>query len=72
MNTDYTASMVAQRRADLHRQAAASRLEKAARSAKTRSRTVPPTHQTPAPRRAWGLAALFGRAHPTVPRATTA
>jgi hypothetical protein len=64
MYTDVTASMVSQRRADLHRQAQAARLAKAARSANAPARKAP-AHETAAPRRSWGLAAILGRTRPS-------
>lgn len=64
MYTDMTASMVSQRRADLHRQAQRARLEKAARSAKTQTRKAP-AQETAPPRRSWTLATLFARSRPS-------
>jgi hypothetical protein len=70
MYTDITASMVSQRRADLHRQAEAARLAKVARSAKTQTRKAP-AHETAAPRRSWTLATILGRTRTTVARPST-
>ena len=71
MYTDITASMVSQRRADLHRQAQAARLAKAARSTKAPARKAP-AHETAVPRRSWTLAALFRRGTSIAARPTTA
>ena len=60
MYTDCTASMVSQRRADLHRQAQHARLEKAARSVKTQARKAP-AHEAAPHRRSWSLGAVFSR-----------